>query len=417
MKSGDSLKVRKDSLKVQQQKTDTKVFNQHVNTKTYGSTFYPTLLATNVDHGFYDITMEACQSILPSNIMRKAAFDNNKNVANFRFYEHKGVVLPSEQLTVNLPPLSSADSVKVQSSDSLPAAKIDSLALRPAIDSLPKINFASADFNFGDIDSSLLDRFGLQEYVSRDSYVLLESHPELVYGRFSAKVQLVNPARVGEAKPRETQNLGFVSFVVLTIGIILFITSLKFQFKNALSIIQSFISIREARKSYQNRSLSFKRFALFSTIFYVLTFTVFSILIAQRFAGNFVREFGILLSYFVFFLAILSLFFAKVFSWNVLGNISRNSELFSELKYNHLIFYTSFALAIFPLLVVASYADAVVSKVFIYLSIYLVIILLVQYIVRSLRLFLSYRVSFFFWFLYFCTLEMLPIAVALYLLQ
>ncbi len=129
------------------------------------------------------------------------------------------------------------------------------------------------------------------------------------------------------------------------------------------------------------------------------------------------REFGILLSYFVFFLAILSLFFAKVFSWNVLGNISRNSELFSELKYNHLIFYTSFALAIFPLLVVASYADAVVSKVFIYLSIYLVIILLVQYIIRSLRLFLSYRVSFFFWFLYFCTLEMLPIAVALYLLQ
>lgn len=417
MKSGDSLKVRKDSLTVQQQKTDTKVFHQHVNTKTYGSTFYPTLLATNVDHGSYDITMEACQSILPSNIMRKAAFDSNKNAANFRFYEHQEVVLPSAQLTVNLPPLSAADSVKVQSTDSLPVAKIDSLALRPAIDSLPKINFASADFNFGDIDSSLLDRFGLQEYVSRDSYVLLESHPELVYGRSSAKVQFVNSARVGEAKPRETQNLGFVSFVVLTIGIILFITSLKFQFKNALSIIQSFISIREARKSYQSRSLSFKRFALFSTVFYVLTFTVFSILIAQRFAGNFVREFGILLSYFVFFLAILSLFFAKVFSWNVLGNISRNSELFNELKYNHLIFYTSFALAIFPLLVVASYADAVVSKVFIYLSIYLVIILLVQYIIRSLRLFLSYRVSFFFWFLYFCTLEMLPIAVALYLLQ
>lgn len=422
MKSGDSLKVHKDSTKVQLSKqlpSKALVAATPADIKPYTSTYFPTLLAVDVDHGVYSIVEEAASSILPSNIMQKAVLDNSTEAINFHFFNYKGVDFVPLSGNEDIVTQVGVDSLKkhISALDSTLIAEKDSIDIRPAIDSLPNISFAKESFKISDLDSSLLSRFGLQEYISRDSYILLESHPELVYGKSSLKTQITVPAKVGEAIPRETQNLGFVSFAFLTIGIIFFVVSLKFQFKHVVSIFKSLISFHEAHKTYQSRSLGFKRFETYSALFYLLTVTVFTVLIAQKFAGSFIRDLGIFLAYLLFLGSITVLFFLKKLVMSVVANISRRKDLFDELKFSHQIFCTAIALSLFPLQVIASYSDFSVASIFIYTSIYLVIILLILYSVRSLRLFLSYRVSFFFWFLYFCTLEMLPVAVGLYLLE
>jgi hypothetical protein len=419
MMSGDTLNVKKVTPKVEQQQLAVKPVDAAV--KSYTATYYPTLLATDVDKGSYNSNLahEALESILPSNIMQKAAAPSEEELANFRFYEHNGVSVPLRQLQVNTAPESAVnDTTRIQhskaASDSLARAGKDSLALRPAIDSLPSVNIPEQTFYFSDIDSSMLARFDIPELISRDSYILLESHPELVFGKYSRPAQIVQASRVGIAKDRDTQNLGFISFCVLTLGLILFIVSLKFQYKNVELVVKGFYSFREARKIYQSRSLNFKRFASLSTIFYLITFTVFLVLLVQKYAGNTVKELGILLSYLAAFGLLLGLYMLRIWAWKILGNVSRNSELFKELGFNHLVFYAIFSLSIFPLQIVASYTIKSASLFFIQLSIYIISIILLLFIVRTLRLFLSYRVSFFFWFLYFCTLEILPVLLALH---
>ncbi len=351
--------------------------------------------------------------------MQKAAAPSEEELANFRFFEHGGVSVPLEELQVNTAPESALnDTVSIQHpatvSDTLTRVGQDSLALRPAIDSLPAVNIPEQSFRFSDIDSSMLARFDIPELISRDSYILLESHPELVFGKYSRPAQVIHASSVGIAKERDTQNLGFISFCMLTLGLILFIVSLKFQYKNVELVVKGFYSFREARKIYQSRSLNFKRFASLSTIFYLLTFTVFLVLLVQKYAGNTVKELGILSTYLAAFGLLLGLYMLRIWAWKMLGNVSRNKELFKELGFSHLIFYAVFALSIFPLQIVASYTIKSASLFFIQLSIYIISIILLLFIIRTLRLFLSYRVSFFFWFLYFCTLEILPVLLALH---
>lgn len=445
MNSGDSLKVRKDSVKVHVQKENgqavkaTSEAQPSIAVKSYTSTYFPTMLARGVEHPRFSVMDNLVQSIIPENIVELSGM-GNAPAEGFKFYEHKGVTyVPhiAASSSVSEAPAGNVDSMASPSAtageastshtaapapsatvaDSLGLVKADSVAKAPAIDSLPQIAFAPQSFKFSDVDSSLLQRFGLQEYISRDSYILLESHPELVYGKFSQKTQVVVPSKVGEAIPRESKNLGFISFALLTVGLIILVISYKFQLKHMLSILKSIVSMREAQKTFQGRSLSFKRYAVLSATFYLLTFTVFAMLVAQKFASGFVKEFGIAPTYLVLFISIVALYFAKLLSLSVIANVSRQKTLFSELKFNHLIFFTTFAIFLFPLQVIASYSDSAASSIFIYISIYLVIILLVQYNIRTLRLFLNYRVSFFFWFLYFCTLELLPLLIGMYLLQ
>lgn len=420
MMSGDTLNVKKETPKVEQQQVTLKPVKAAV-VKPYTATYYPTFLATDIDKGAYSTSLaqEALQSILPSNIMEKASAPSEDELANFRFYEQSGVSVPSEQLQVNTASESNvSDSTSIQHtavvSDSLARAGKDSLVQRPAIDSLPAVNIPQQAFRFSDIDSSMLARFGIPELISRDSYILLESHPELVFGKFSKPIQTVQVSKVGIAKERETQNLGFVSFCMLTLGLILFMVSLKFQYKNVEMVAKGFFSFRESRKIFQTRSLNFKRFAYLSTAFYLLTFTVFLVLLVQKFAGNTVKELGILPTYLAAFGLLFGLYLLRIWSWKILGNVSRNNELFQELSFNHFVFYALFALSIFPLQIIASYTTKSASLFFIQLSIYIISIILVLFTVRTLRLFLSHRVSFFFWFLYFCTLEILPVLLALH---
>lgn len=417
--SGDTLKVKKDTQTVVSQQLTPKVVRPVV-VKPYTATYYPNLLATTVDKGPYNFTAEALKSILPSNILKEATAPSEDEVANFRFYEHGGVVIPLDRLDaqeVSETGISDTASLQLSISpaDSLSISAKDSVLLaRPAIDSLPQINIPTQTYNFSDVDSSLLARFDLPELISSDSYILLESHPELVFGKMSRPTQKVLAAKVGLAKERDTQNLGFISFGILTIGLMFFVVSLKFQYKNVVAVLQGFFSFREARKSYLSRSLNFKHFTYLSTIFYLLTFSVFLVLLVQKYGGNTVKDIGALPSYLTAFVLLVVLYLLRIWAWKLLGNVTRNKQLFSELTFNHLIFYAVFALSIFPLQIIASYTVKSVSLFFIQMSIYITVIVLILFVVRTLRLFLNHRVSFFFWFLYFCTLEILPVLLALH---
>jgi len=419
MMSGDTLQVKKDTQAVVSKPLLQKTVHTVV-AKPYMATYYPNLLATAVDKGPYNFTAEALNSILPSNIMKKATAPSKDEAANFRFYEHGGVVVPLERLDANQGlQTGHADTASVQHSasvsDSLAMSVKDSVLLaRQAIDSLPAINIPKESFTFSDVDSSLLARFDLPELISSDSYILLESHPELVFGKISSPAQKVSVAKVGLATERDTQNLGFISFGILTIGLIFFVINLKFQYKNVVAVVQGFFSFREARKTYLSRSLNFKRFTYFSTIFYLITFSVFLVLLVQTYAGNTVKNLGALPSYLAAFGLLFLLYLLRIWAWKVLGNVSRNRQLFGELRFNHMVFYAVFALSIFPLQIIASYTVKAASLFFIQLSIYITAIVLILFIVRSLRLFLNHRVSFSFWFLYFCTLEILPVLLALH---
>ena len=406
MSSRDSLKLHNTSpQKLPKNISYVSSDSLPVKINSYQATYFPFLLAKETATEPYCFASSFIDSL-----------SWNKVSANFVFYKNVSKSVNLSDTTARLDTVSQKlEKVTVVKNGTSPVDTAYQSDIKPVIDSLPSISVKPEAFDYHEVANSLLDRLGLQEFVSRDSYILLESHPDLVFGKQSIPVkQVFKPTEVGIPQNRETQNLGFTNFSMLSIGLVFMLVSLKFQFKNVVSIFQSLLSMHEAVRLFNSRSLNFKRFGLLSTFFYLITLTVFSVLVAQRFEKEIIQEYGILLSYIGAFLLFGFLYAIKETGWLVLGNISRNEDLFDELRFNHQLFYTAFALLVFPLQIVASYAEMSISLTFIYVSIGLIIILLIQYILRSLRLFLNYRVSFFFWFLYFCTLEMLPVVMAVY---
>ncbi len=242
-----------------------------------------------------------------------------------------------------------------------------------------------------------------------DSVVVTGSQPYKVYGGESQLVG-THTSGVGIGLPR--QNIALFNFMF---GLPLFLFLLLFVF------IVSF------RKSFSNLIISFASFKKFwnaqrtqiwgEVPFFILLF-LFSILPLALFLTENMRvympeyseeQFSLI---FIPMCAVMGIFMLlRIVFYSIVGWVSREKQLFSDLIYTQLIFFAIMGITIVPIFLARNFLDNSVSANLLFpLNLFLLAIFCL-YFFRTIRLFLHGKISFFFWILYFCTLEILPMTV------
>jgi hypothetical protein len=99
------------------------------------------------------------------------------------------------------------------------------------------------------------------------------------------------------------------------------------------------------------------------------------------------------------------------------GVIAEEKRLFSDIIHFQLMFFVLMGFAIIPMILIKNFCDATVSMyIFMPLSVLLLGIFSL-YFFRTVRLFMQGNISIFFWILYFCTIEILPITIAIKIIE
>jgi hypothetical protein len=96
----------------------------------------------------------------------------------------------------------------------------------------------------------------------------------------------------------------------------------------------------------------------------------------------------------------------------LIGFISNEKQLFSDIVYSQMLFFAAMSFTIVPIILVKNFCvDVFAMNVFMLLC-FLLLLIFILYFFRTIRLFIQEKDSIFFWILYFCTIEILPIIVA-----
>ncbi len=203
-----------------------------------------------------------------------------------------------------------------------------------------------------------------------------------------------------------------LSLVLCFVLLILFISFRKNFFKLFRSII-SFKSFWDTRRSQPWGELSFF-ILLFSFSVFPISFFLSTLAggwSAAFYEASFPRVFFIFSVVLILFMAL------KIAINHIIGLISRKKQLFSDLTYAQLMFFSATALVLVPVLLVKEFLDERFAPMLLFLLSIFLLLILCLYFFRTIRLFLQEKNNFFFWILYFCTLEILPIIAIFKLLD
>lgn len=172
------------------------------------------------------------------------------------------------------------------------------------------------------------------------------------------------------------------------------------------------VSTKAAEKLQKSNMQNFNRMLSLLSAFAFVPACSLSLHILRSYPNSYQNEPSLrLLSYLLAFFVAWVLV-KKVVLW-FCGVLTYSQGLIRERNYNARIFFGSWGLFVFPLILLLTMnedggTDAVLTTVYISCCAFFIL-----YMFRTLQLFLSERVSLFFWILYLCALEILPILLVL----
>lgn len=242
-----------------------------------------------------------------------------------------------------------------------------------------------------------------------DSAAVAHSQPREVYGRESYLVQSYT-ANVGIGLPR--QNIALFDFkfgLPLLLFILLFIFIISFR-KSFSKLVISFASFKKfwnfQRAQIWGELPFFTLLFIFSIFPLSLLFTEFTRTYFPAFSEELFSEIFLLTCAMVGIFMLLRLIF-----YRLIGLVSKEKQLFNDLIYTQLIFFAMEALTIVPVFLIKDFLDESISNNILFPLCLFLLGILCLYFFRTIRLFLREKASFFFWILYFCTLEILPLTI------
>ena len=202
----------------------------------------------------------------------------------------------------------------------------------------------------------------------------------------------------------------------LLFGLILFLSASIILFRRYNEkffglILLSAVNIREAGRFFISKTSLYQQILAITNTLFVssLCLAIFNYLtlVSSTFDST-VKSFliiaAVIIGYLLYRTILLSIF-------SVVSNLR---EFFSSLSFHHFIF--NFIITLFLLFfgVLSTYLPFEFRLIPLYGSFVVVFILLILRSIRSFRLFILNRFSIFYWFLYFCALELVPLAFLFY---
>jgi len=253
------------------------------------------------------------------------------------------------------------------------------------------------------VDSSLVTRFKLSVFTSRqDCYN---------FGPFSQTVFLEQKDERGVIGPIKTiQQNGLHDgwfFSIIFLVVVGFASFKLFYGKFFALIVAGALNSREAVRFYSSKMSQYSQIKIITYSILLMGIS----LLAFNFLHLFDLNFTASLSSFGYLIAVTAVY---MFYRNIVGSlirlISNEQEYFQLHDYNLFIYNFIITLIVIISVFLSIYLPSNEQVLPILIGISLSLIVLIFRTIRSFQLFIRNRFSIFYWILYFCALEVLPLA-------
>ncbi|MDR2653366.1 MAG: DUF4271 domain-containing protein [Prevotellaceae bacterium] len=224
---------------------------------------------------------------------------------------------------------------------------------------------------------------------------------------FSAESAIFGPNSVAYHKTSEmleTKTINHTDNFIrsgIAVGLCVYFLLILFILKERISSISKmFADYQFTKKQYEETS----KISYINTTYIVM----FTIVIAsiQFLLINDYQEYKMLI---VPFLALSGIFILQSTALKLIAWISKSENILGEINLNRKLYLSILGLIILPMTVLALlYEGSNVEKIALMTSKVLFCILMLLMVIRLLRIFSEAKVSYFFFFLYLCTLEISP---------
>jgi len=195
-------------------------------------------------------------------------------------------------------------------------------------------------------------------------------------------------------------------FIILGLALL---TIIKYYFgKNLFEAIKSFFNYRQAMRMFEERRESDRQAAFLSNVMFVLNTGVFVSITIPFFGASLPWE-SYTFSILFFSAAIGCLYILKAWIWNLLG-IVFVTQTFSKIYiYNMFLYNRNIGLMIFPSVAMIPFVTAEIAPYFVYSVFFIVAISYFFKLIRIFQIIHELNVSVFYFILYLCTFEILPL--------
>ena len=209
----------------------------------------------------------------------------------------------------------------------------------------------------------------------------------------------------GEARP--VGSLSSVTFFIICGWALL--VFIKYNFgKNLLETIQSFFSYRQAMRMFEERRESDRQAAFLTNVLFSWITGIF-ISIALPFFGGGPLWGNYILSVLFFSVVTGLLYILKALLWNILGFVFMVQKFSRIYIYNMFLFNRNTGLIIFPFVTVIPFVSGEIMPYIIYSVIVAAVLSYIFKLLRIFQIISGLNISVFYFILYLCALEILPL--------
>ena len=194
----------------------------------------------------------------------------------------------------------------------------------------------------------------------------------------------------------------------LTCGLVL-LAIVKYHFgKNLLEAFRSFFSYRQSLRIYEERRESDRQASLLTNILFMWITGIFVSIVLPFFGASLLWGSNVL-SILFFSVATGLLYVLKAWIWRVLGVIFMMQGFSKIYIYNMFLYNRNIGLMIFPMVAVIPYVAEIITLYVVYS---VIAVFVISYLCKMWRIFQiihARNVSVFYFILYLCTLEIIPL--------
>jgi len=228
---------------------------------------------------------------------------------------------------------------------------------------------------------------------------------QVIIPAFTVEIPTVQRGFVGELR-KEVYTTSITLFIICTL---IFLTIIKNQFRrNMLDTFRSSFSFSRSMRLFEERRETDRQAAVFINLLFTFVTGIFISLSLSIWGAKPLWE-SYTLSILFFTLATGLLYFLKAHIWQILGVVF-NVQVFSRLYIHNMFLYNrNTGLIIFPFVAILPYISESIAPVLAYC---VISIFAISYLLRLCRIFQiihDQNVSVFYFILYLCTLEILPL--------